>query len=272
MFGMELAMSVVTRHPAPVAGLAVIVALAAHGPAAAQVGARTTLAVASTDPRTSGEPDPAPDRVAVPFAGTYQVTLALGRDTVDLFIRTAAEAELSTVIAPTGRGQHGLGAAVIPGLLLPVFADPDSSALPSILDDQALPGSLVAAMDPTAGSGRSWPITLLAGVDTSGATPAARLSRLLLAVRSEREALELRCREDPQAANKAARRSDEDEVCDEESGLPLAQRGVPGDGILVLSPDDRVRIEQRVETRDGELTMWGRRVSRVTLQRAPPSF
>jgi hypothetical protein len=208
----------------------------------------------------------------VPFAGTYQVTLALGPDTVDLFIRTAAEAELRPVIVPTGRGRHGLGAAAIPGLLLPVYAGPDSSALPSILDDQALLGSLVAAMDPMAGSARSWPITLLAGVDTMGATPAARLSRSLLAVRSEREALEVRCREDPRAANKAATRSDEDEVCDEESGLPLSRRGIPGDGILVLSPDDRVRIEQRVETRDGELTMWGRRVSQVTLQRAAPSF
>jgi len=62
-------MRTLVHRPSISAGLTVIVALIAHGPAAAQMRARTTSA------------NDTPDRVAVPFAGTYQVTLALGPDT-----------------------------------------------------------------------------------------------------------------------------------------------------------------------------------------------
>jgi hypothetical protein len=105
-----------------------------------------------------------------------------------------------------------------------------------------------------------------------GATPAARLSRLLLEVRARRDLLERQCREHPLAVNRAARRAQQPPACDDETGLSLSPRLAPGDGILVVGSDDRVRVEQRVETPEGELTLWGRRVSRTTLARTGEPF
>ena len=262
-------MRALVHRPSTIAGLTVIVALMAHGPAAAQMRARTTSPSAPPGQWTTTETAAGPDRVVVPFAGTYQVTLALGADTADIFFRTAADADLQAVIAPAVRGSHGAGATSIPGLSLIVHAEPDTFALPRSVEEpgERISGRLVAALDPAGGIGGIWPITLLTGVDTSGVSPAARLSRLLVAVRVERELVEERCREDPKGANRAARGIDAPEPCDEAAGLPVAQRDFPGDGVLAVTADGRVRIEQRVETSEGEMTMWGRRISRTTMAR-----
>jgi hypothetical protein len=245
----------------PVMGLTVCVAVAGHVPAMAQMGARTTLGGAL-------EPELLTDRIAVPFAGTYAVTLSLGRDTAQLFFRTAAEAELRTVIAPDQRIGSGPGATAIPGLSLLVYADPDIEALPYSEDVAGrVNGALVAPIDPETAAGGSWVITLMVGVDTVGDTPAARLSRLLLEVRAQRALLEQRCSEDPVAANRAAARVRQASVCDDETGLPLSPRLIPGDGMLLVGVDDGVRVMQRVGTPEGELTLSGKRVSRTTLIR-----
>lgn len=250
----------------PASGLTVVVALAAHVPAMAQMGAATTLEGAL-------EPGSPVDRIAVPFAGTYAVTLSLGRDSAELFFRTSADAELQTVIAPDPRPGSGLGATAIPGLSLLVYADRNIEALPYAEDVPGrLNGTLVAPIDPTTAADGSWVISLLVGADTMGDALPARLSRLLLEVRAQRALLEHRCSEDPSGANRAAIRAHQPPACDAETWLPLSPRLIPGDGMLLVGSDGQVRVEQRVGTPEGELTLRGQRVSRTTLTRTGASF
>ncbi len=211
---MELGIRPWSHRWLPTSGLTVIVALAAHVPAMAQMGVRTT-------PGGSSDSGLNVERIAVPFAGTYAVTLTLGQDTARIFFRTAADAELRTVIAPDPRPGSGPGATAVPGLSLLVYADPDIEALPYSEDGVGrLHGVLVAPID--SGDCCRWQLGHLFACwgRHCGRDCAARLSRLLLEVRAQRAVMEGRCSDDPSAANRSAARAHQSPVCDEETSLP----------------------------------------------------
>jgi hypothetical protein len=203
-------------------------------------------------------------RVMVPFAGVYAVTVALGHDTANFFIRIPAQAEFKLMAAPArSHGKH-VPPAPVGGMVIPLLIGTDSATLPRTLGNEPPTGGyMFAAPEGTPGaSGTRWWVTVLAGADTTEATGASRLSRALLQVQQQREQLELSCLTDPKAENDAAKRREEPLPCDVASRLPVHRGEELGDGILYLGNDGRARLEQRTETAGGELTMWGSRVVR----------
>lgn len=246
----------------------VFAALALHVPVAAQDGGAVPTAGSTTAESPglgagvgAGMPE---NRVMVPFAGIYSVTVALGRDTANLFIRIPTQAEFRLMAAPARvRGKH-VRPAPVGGLMIPVFVGTDSTTLPKTVNNEPPTGGyMFAAPEGTpSASGTRWWVTVLAGADTTEATGASRLSRALLRVQQQREERELRCLTDPKTENEAAKKRDEPLPCDVASRLPVHHNEDLGDGVLFLGNDGRARLEQRTETGSGELTMWGSRVNR----------
>jgi hypothetical protein len=239
-------------------------ALAPHVTAMAQSGGSPILAAVDTGTRVtdvSDGPSPAAtrERVRVPFGGTYRLTLALGADTADFVLRIGEQGTARSIAAPAPRKHRNAEPVPVRALIVPASLSADSSTVPAA----ELTGSITAsaADTTTSGHGRWW-VTILAGADTDAATPAGRLSRLLLRVQAERERLAGRCEANAKGENRAAKKRDEPPPCDEASGLPVATSSTPGDGILFISSDGHARVEQRTETESGELTLWGSRIDR----------
>lgn len=241
-----------------------------HVPLAAQESPRLPTGV----PDTSGAPveglgagvdaAAAPgDRIEVPFAGTYAVTVALGRDTANLFIRIPAEAEYRLLATPERSKGKEPPQAPVGGLVIPVVVSTDSVSLAAMLGNGPVTaGYMIAAPEGTAGvRGTRWWVTIMAGGDTTQSSGVSRLSRALLRLQQQREMLELGCLTDPKAENDVAKRRDELPPCDVASRLPVHRDKPLGDGVLFLGNDGRARVEQRSETNGGELTLWGSRVS-----------
>ncbi len=204
------------------------------------------------------------ERSAVPFAGVYAVTMAMGGDTVHLFIGIPAQAEFRPLAARVrAKGEQTLPAPFA-GLVMGVFVGTDSAALlPASGTDRPASGYMIAVPEGApGGAGTRWWVTILAGTDTTGGSGASRLSLALLRLYQRRERLELTCLTDPNLANESARRRHEPALCDPAARLPLHRDDSPGDGVLVLGADGRARLEQHTETEGGELTMWGSRVTR----------
>lgn len=251
-----------TRHWAAAAAFAAA-ALAPHVTAAAQSNDSATLAVASA---AAGRILPAPtlaETLPVAFAGSYQVTLALGADTAEFTLQIGGYGREADIAMPAPGGRARRGAVPIRALIVP------ASLREAASDDSALAGSSVrsgdgtitAALADTSAPGRWW-VTILAGDDTLSETPAGRLSRLLRRAQLERAKLAERCRANAREENRAAERRDDPAPCHPATGLPLSSAATAGDGVLVLWPDGQARVEQRTETEAGELTLWGSRVPR----------
>jgi hypothetical protein len=183
--------------------------------------------------------------------------MALGADTADFVLRIGEQGTERNIAVPAPRKRRIARPAPVRPLIVPASLASDSSAVPAA----EVTGTIMAVAAGTADSGGGhWWVTILGGADTGAATPAARLSRLLLMVQADRERLALRCEANAKGENRLAKKLDEPPPCDEASGLPIAAAGPPGDGILFLGSDGRARVEQRTQTENGELTLWGSRI------------
>ena len=247
-----------------ITSLTVAAALAPHVTAMAQSGGSHPGAMGDTMPPERGvseAPSPAAtlDRVRIPFAGTYLLTMALGTDTADFVLLIGDHGTERNIAVPAPRKRRVARRAPVRALIVPASLSTDSSAVPAA----ELTGTIMAsAADTAASGGGRWWVTLLGGADTGAATPAARLSRLLLMVQADRERLALGCEANAKGVNRLAKKLEEPPPCDEASGLPIAAAGPPGDGILFLGSDGHARVEQRTQTDSGELTLWGSRIHR----------
>jgi hypothetical protein len=249
-----------------VSAVAIAAALAQHVTLAAQSGGSSAFAVVNAHRDDSSAADSLPgaqDGATVPFAGTYQLTMALGADTADLVLRIGQRGEEQNIAVPALPKHRTTQPAPVRVLIVPASLSTDSSAMPAGEADSsaALNGMIMASAADTMSPGRWW-VTVLAGDDTTSDTPAARLSRLLRRTQAERSALAERCRTDARRENRAADRRDDPVPCDEATGLPLSRSSVWSDGVLVVLPDGGAHVEQRTQTEAGELTLWGSRVPR----------
>jgi hypothetical protein len=240
--------------------LSAAAALAPHVPAMAQSDSTITLAGVDTETASKAvevSSLSSEDRLPIPFAGSYVLSLALGADTADFLLRIGEQGVERSIAMPAQRKRRLPEPAAVRALIVPASLSTDSSIVPAA----ELTGSIAASPEDTTafGHGRWW-VTILAGADTDAATPAGRLSRLLLKVRAEREGLALRCEADAKGENRLAKRRNEPPPCDQASGLPISN--ATWDGILFLGADGNARVEQRTQTDRGELTLWGSRIAR----------
>jgi hypothetical protein len=245
-----------------ITSLTVAAALAPHVTAMAQSGGSLPGAVEDTMPLetdASEAPPPAAteDRVRIPFAGTYLLTMALGADTADFVLLIGEQGVERNIAVPASRKRRITRPAPVRALIVPASLSTDTSTVPTA----ELTGTILASAADTAASGAGrWWVTILGGADTGAATPAARLSRLLLMVQADRERLAMHCEANAKGENRVAKKLEEPPPCDAASGLPIAAAGPPGDGILFLGSEGHARVEQRTQTESGELTLWGSRI------------
>jgi hypothetical protein len=206
----------------------------------------------------------------VSLAGTYQVVAILGTDTAVVYFRTAATALAPMVSDSLHRPEAPMAPA---GLVLPVLIAADSAALesPGLAWDRGAPpagtgrGFLFMTTADSSGSRAVWQVTLLGGGDSVGKSPLARISRAMARQAAEPGRRAALCRTQAGRLNKAAVKAGQQTVCDDATGLPLFRASLADDGRLVAARDGQVSISQKTETDEGEVVLWGKRVSRTVV-------
>lgn len=206
----------------------------------------------------------------VGLSGTYQVVAVLGTDTAVVYFRTTATPLAPLVADSLRRPQAPIAPA---GLVLPVLIAADSGALdaPGLAWDRGAPpphtgrGLLFMAMADSNDSRALWQVTLLGGGDSTGNTGWARISRAMGRAVAEPERRTAQCRTQAGRLNKAAQKAGQPPVCDGATGLPLFRAGLADNGRLIAGKDGHISISQKTETEEGEVVLWGKRVSRTVV-------